>query len=229
MVVFSQVRPPGLPIASNPTRRPRAERYFRLGLQYAVCGSRPMVLIVMGRVGSGKSTLARSLGRELDWPVVSSDRIRKELAGVPLYVRGGAPERRRLYAKAMSDKTYAALARHAAEHVRSQRGVILDATFASRRRRERLRQVLERAGAAYCFVETRAATATIKSRLKARARSAGEVSDARLDDFPVLDAAYEPPVELEPQHFFAVKTARTSEAVVVATLKGLAQLHARIA
>jgi hypothetical protein len=43
----------------------------------------------------------------------------------------------------------------------------------------------------------------------------------------MLDRAYEPPTELEPQHFFAVKTARTSEAVIVATLQTLAQRRAR--
>ena len=43
----------------------------------------------------------------------------------------------------------------------------------------------------------------------------------------MLGRAYEPPIELDPLHFFAVKTARTSEAVVVATLKTLAQRHAR--
>lgn len=216
----------GVPEVEWRESRVRAERYFRLALKYAIGGSKPMVLIVMGRVGSGKSTLARSLGRELHWPVFSSDRIRKELAGVPLYVRGGEAERRRLYAKRVSDKTYAALARNAVEHARDQRDVILDATFSSRRRRKRLRQVLERAGVAYCFVETRAATATIKSRLKKRERSSGEISDARLGDFPALDRAYEPPTELEPRHFLAVKTARTSEAVVFATLKSLAQRRA---
>ena len=218
---------PGVPEAERRESRVRAERYFRLALRYAVCGSKPMVLIVMGRVASGKSTLARSLGRELHWPVFSSDRIRKELAGVPLHVRGGEPERRRLYAKRMNDRTYAALARNAAEHARGQRDVILDATFASCRQRGRLRQVLERAAVAYCFVETRAATATIRSRLKERACLSGEISDARLDDFPMLDRAYEPPTELEPQHFFAVKTARTFEAVIVATLQALAQRHTR--
>ena len=148
----------GVPDGERRECRARAERYFRLALQYAIRGSEPMVLILMGRVGSGKSTLARSLRRELDWPVFSSDRIRKELAGVPLYVRSGEPEHRRLYAKRMSDKTYAALARSAAEQARDQRGVILDATFASRHRRARLRQVLERARVAFCFVETRAST-----------------------------------------------------------------------
>ena len=40
-----------------------------------------------GRVGTGKSTVARQLGSELGWPVFSSDRIRKTLAGVPLTKR----------------------------------------------------------------------------------------------------------------------------------------------
>ena len=39
----------------------------------------------------------------------------------------------------------------------------------------------------------------------------------------MLDRAYEPPDELAPPHLIAVKTARTSEAVVVATLQTLAR------
>ncbi len=215
----------GVPETEQRTSRALAERYFRLALRYAVCGSEPMVLIVMGRVGSGKSTLARALGRELGWEVFSSDRIRKELAGVPLYARGRASERRRLYSPAMTTRTYATLARHAVEEVRQHRGAVVDATFASRRRRDQFRRTLMRTGVAYCFVETRVATATIRNRLKERAHSAGAISDARLDDFPILDAAYERPDELDQRHSFAVKTARTAEAVVVATLKALTLRH----
>ena len=74
---------------------------------------------------------------------------------------------------------------------------------------------------------TNALAVARRSRLKERACLPGEISDARLDDFPMLDRAYEPPTELEPQHFFAVKTARTSEAVIVATLQMLAQRQTR--
>jgi predicted GTPase len=35
---------------------------FQLALRYALLGSRPVVLICMGRVGTGKSTLANHLG-----------------------------------------------------------------------------------------------------------------------------------------------------------------------
>lgn len=63
--------------------------------------------------------------------------------------------------------------------------------------------------------------ATIEGRLSERARASGEISDARLDDLPRLDHAYDPPTESDSLDFLAVKTARTSEAVVVATLKAL--------
>ena len=39
----------------------QARRYFRLALHYAVAGSKPLVLVVMGRIASGKSTLAKLL------------------------------------------------------------------------------------------------------------------------------------------------------------------------
>ena len=216
----------GVPEPERRECRERAGRYFRLALQYAVSGSEPMALIVMGRAGSGKSTLARALGRELGWEVFSADRLRKELAGVPLHVRAGAAERRKLYAKTMSDRTYAALAKHALEVLREKPGVILDATFSSRRRRARLREMLERAGIAHCFVEMQASTATIKKRLADRAHSVGEISDARLEDFTTLERKYEPPRELGPQHIIAVKTARNSETVVASALKLLAQRRA---
>ena len=62
----------------------QAARYFRLALRYAVSGSEPFVLAVIGRVGTGKTAVAKQLGSELDLPVFSSDEIRKTLAGIPL-------------------------------------------------------------------------------------------------------------------------------------------------
>ena len=65
-----------VPETEKKKSRTQARRYFRLALRYAVCGSKPTVLIVMGRIASGKSTLAHALGRELDCEVISSDRVR---------------------------------------------------------------------------------------------------------------------------------------------------------
>ncbi len=218
---------PGLPDAERRKIRAIARRYFRLALRYAISGSRPMVIAVMGRVASGKSTLARSLSEELGWKFFSSDRIRKELAGVSLYVRGDEKERRRLYTKTMTNKTYDALERHATHQLGQHRGVILDATFGHRRRRMELCKVLGELKVDYCFIESRASVTTMKRRLAARARSSHEISDARLEDYAKLDQGYEPPGELPRQHFVAVKTARTIEAVLATTLKALAQRRFR--
>src|SRR5437899_12477014 len=76
------------PETANPDQHlKQAAHYFRLALRYAVTDSEPLVLAVTGRVGTGKTSVARQLGTELDWPVLSSDQIRKTLAGIPLTER----------------------------------------------------------------------------------------------------------------------------------------------
>jgi len=204
--------------------RTHARRYFQLALQYAVCGSEPMAVIVMGRIGSGKSTLANSLGRELGWEVFSSDRTRKELAGAPLYKRGGAVARRRLYSEAMASRTYEALVRKATKRAVEGHSSILDATFSRRRHREMLKQRLERKGLSYCFVEAQAPEAIVKRRLARRDGKLREISDARLEDFEALNRSYERPVELATRELVTVSTAKALEATTADTLKALA-LH----
>jgi aminoglycoside phosphotransferase family enzyme/predicted kinase len=212
----------GLPARKKSEIRARAERYFRLALQYVVCGSKPMVLIIMGRVASGKSTLARSLARELGWEIFSSDPIRKQLAGVPLYERPEPAARCRLYSKAMTEKTYGALRANAIGQVEKQRSVIIDATFSSRRHREELVNQLCALGVDYCFVETKASEETLKTRLVKREAKLNVVSDARMEDFELLTRSYEVPAEFGPDHLVSVSTDSALEATVVETLKKLA-------
>ena len=207
--------------------RAKARRYFQLALQYAVCGSEPMVAIIMGRAGSGKSTLAASLGRELGWEVVSSDRTRKELAGAPLYKRGGEVARRRLYTEAMANKTYKALVRKATKLALGGRSSILDATFGRRSHREMVKHRLERKGIGYCFVEARAPDAVVKQRLARRDGKSREISDARLEDFEKLNQSYERPVEFTARELVAVSTAKALEVTTADALKALAQHPSR--
>jgi predicted kinase len=170
-----------------------------------------------------RARLASALGRELGWDIFSSDQARKELAGLPLYTRGGPAVRRRLYSKATTRKTYAALLRNARNQVKERRSLILDATFSLRHYRDQLRQQLDRAGVAYCFVEAQASEKTSRKRLEARERKAHEVSDARLEDFEMLNRSYESPLELDLQHRITVGTEHSLEATVAETLKALTE------
>jgi hypothetical protein len=200
----------------------RAQRYFRLALQYAVAGSEPMVLIVMGRVGSGKSALARALADELGWAVFSSDRTRKQLAGVPLHERGDAAARTALYSAEMTERTYETLLRNVIEQIQRGRSVILDATFSRRRQRDALRARLERSGVPYRFIEAQISNDVARQRLRERDEKSDEVSDARLEDFARLNRSYEPPRELSPVQLCCIDTGGTSEATLTNALKGLA-------
>ena len=83
----------------------KARNYFKLAFRYAVAGSTPMVVIVMGRIASGKSTLAKQLASELGWPIFSSDEIRKTLAGLPLTVRTPPELREEVYSDHMTHRT----------------------------------------------------------------------------------------------------------------------------
>ena len=209
-----------VPETENKKTRLQAKRYFRLALRYAVCGSKPTVLIVMGRIASGKSTLARALGRELGCEVISSDRVRKELAGVPLYQKD-EESARRLYSEATTKVTYAALFQGAASQLDRDATVILDATFGCRRHREELSRLLDSKGATYRFIEAQAPNEVLKRRLEQREDATHEISDARLEDFETLTRSYEPPSEVGVDHCFVVATDRPAPVTIEETLEKL--------
>ena len=83
--------------------------YFQLALWYAITGSDPLILVVMGGVGTGKSTIAKRLASELDWSLFSSDETRKTLAGVPIPQRTPSELRAKIYSARMTQKTYRTL------------------------------------------------------------------------------------------------------------------------
>ena len=176
----------------------RAKRYFRLALRYATSGSDPLILAVMGRIGTGKSTVAKQLAGELDWPVFSSDVIRKTLAGVPLTARTASDSRAEIYSEDMSKQTYNKLLEQGLAALVMHSGVVLDATFSSRAKRDLLRAECAKARASLQVIELVSDTAEIAKRLKAREGSATEISDARLEDLEKLSGAYERPSELAP-------------------------------
>jgi aminoglycoside phosphotransferase family enzyme/predicted kinase len=205
----------------------RARRYFRLALRYAVSGSQPVVLAVMGRIGSGKSALADALARELGCIGFSSDKLRKELAGRRLYERTPLEVRARLYAPAMNRRTYSALTQRVTAEVKRGHCVIADATFGKAMQRTRFKRALVKAGVRVIFIEASASDRTIRARLRRRETSAAEVSDARVEDFAKLAGAYEPPAELEHNELVRVSTAKALNVTVRNVLRKLAVMASR--
>jgi uncharacterized protein len=208
----------------------QAVRYFRLALRYAIAGSEPLILVVMGRVGTGKSTMAKRLASELDWAVFSSDEIRKTLAGVPLNQRTQPELREKIYSAQMTRRTYMKFIEDGLAVIVCSRGrrprplqshnaVILDATFSTRALRKFLRDECNKANVPVQFVELEVGPGEIKNRLKLRDEKTAEASDARLEDFDKLSATYEPPSELGPDLISVSTTSSVSDTVKAMLLR----------
>lgn len=198
----------------------KARRYFQLALRYAVSGTCPAAIVCMGRVASGKSTLAAALSHELGLQVISSDKLRKTLAGVPFDFRGDATSRAQLYASGMTELTYDTLIHEAGEIMRDGHGVILDATFSKRAFRDRLRESLGDARVKWIVAVTDESTA--RRRLLQRETDEHVVSDARFGDHPLLDAAFETPYELPPDRVLHLSTATKLNKAIGSLLIALA-------
>jgi len=96
----------------------------------------------------------------------------------------------------MSRRTYTALKRQAARWLRKGQSVVLDATYGQPAERAAVRQIARRCGARLVVVVCQADEAVLRARLAARAVDPTRVSDARLELWPALRAAFNQPTEL---------------------------------
>lgn len=216
---------PEVPAAERKSSSEKAGKFFQLALAYAIAGSEPMVLAVTGRVGAGKSSLAKMIGQGLGAEVFSSDRTRKELAGVEPHVRAEAAARAELYSDAMTERTYETAIGRAIEAARAHGSAILDATFGKPQQRELLRKRLAAAGIRQRLVELVASDNEIIERLRHREQSKTEVSDARLEDFEMLSAAYDRPDVGEDGTRVVITSSSSIEATATDTFKALVRLN----
>ncbi|NND70418.1 MAG: AAA family ATPase [Rhodothermales bacterium] len=198
--------------------------YYRQALGYAVTNDRPTVVVVMGGVGTGKSSQANALAYNLGWETFSSDVIRKTRAGASLHERTPEAHRDELYHSDETDRVYDELASQAVSSVKNGKSCILDATYGSLKRRNRLRGLLKREGIEYRFIEVTAPEDLILQRLSEREQKDDVVSDARLDDYEMLHSAFESPSALEDEFHFCVSSEGSADSTISHILKALVQL-----
>ena len=186
-----------------------ATAYFDLAWAYAGGFAGPVLLMSMGLPGSGKTTLAEALAARLGLVHISSDRLRKELAGLA----ATTPQREAfgagVYDPAMTRRTYQAMVRRAGQWLRRGRSVVLDATYGNPDERAAVRRLAGRLGVRLVPLLADVEERVILDRMRIRETQSGVTSDARVELWPRLRDAFVPPTEM-------AETVRVSTAGTVA-------------
>lgn len=168
-----------------------ARELLDLGHRFAWRARQPLLLVVSGMPAAGKSTLAGRLAARSGWPHLSSDLVRKRLAGLEPTERAGAEQ----YSARMSERTYLELGRAATRELEARGAAIVDATFHRAAERDAFERGLAGATAPRLLIECRAAPAVLLERARRREAEGDSVSDAGAEVVQRRLAEYQP-VEL---------------------------------
>ncbi|GAB4294227.1 MAG: bifunctional aminoglycoside phosphotransferase/ATP-binding protein [Desulfuromonadia bacterium] len=177
----------GIPSDERARFRTSATRSFSLAIRYAVDGGEPVLIITTGQVGTGKSTVARWLSTRIPLVHLSSDRVRKEIYGLPPTARG-AP----IYTPEGTERTYDELLARTADTLRGGGSLIVDATFRKRPHRKRFRTLAAELGVRFIILEVVCDEGEVQRRLARRELDPDEPSDARIGEYRLLAPEFEP-------------------------------------
>jgi aminoglycoside phosphotransferase family enzyme/predicted kinase len=177
--------------SARAARFERAERLWALAERLCWRARRPLAIVVCGPPASGKSTLAAEISRHSHLPVVSSDVVRKHLAGLPATGRA-RPEH---YTEEFTHATYDLLGEEALGHLR-EGGVIVDATCHSPGQRKLLLDHLKLPGSTYLIVHCQTTLEIALRRAAERMHMAERTSDATPDIVARQFCCFQSPDEL---------------------------------
>jgi len=174
--------------------RMRAAGYFRLARGYLERQRlKTTLFITCGPTGSGKSTLAEQLSFELGAATYNSDRVRKQMAGLPPDTAVRVPFATGLYSAEANKATYAELLRLAEGELSAGRSVIIDACFIGREQRTPFSQLAARLGVPCVVLHCFCPDPEQRRRLAERESTGGSVSDGRLEILELQRNSFQPP------------------------------------
>ena len=143
-----------------------------------------------GLPGTGKTTIAAALADDLEYVVIRSDRIRKEIAGLDPNHHGAAPPG--LYSAAMTERTYRLMLARADQLLQRGESVLLDATWQSARPEPALVTSLPAPAPGSGELRCTAPQTVADSRIEERIVATDDASDATVAVAHDLAATFEP-------------------------------------
>lgn len=148
--------------------------YTGLTLRHLRAGEVRLIL-VGGTPATGKTTLAGALADDLGAVLLSTDHVRKELAGLDPRRSAAAGYRQGIYSPGWTENTYAEMVRRARRLLQRGETVVLDASWNRAEHRDTARMLATETHSDLVELRCTAAEATVNARLAGRT---GGASDA---------------------------------------------------
>lgn len=206
---------PSIPAKEKKAAAERSRRYFELACEYAKTLPPAMLIVMCGLSGSGKSTEAKEIARKLNAEIISSDVVRKRLAGLDPKTKVLDEFRAGLYSAAMTQKTYDAMLNQARGLLLRGKSVILDATYQRRTERRAAIRLARETGAQFACFLTEASESATRNRLGARLARGRDPSDARWEIYVQQKRRFQRPTEVPPGRLVTINTSSPAKKQVM--------------
>ncbi len=181
-----------IPAEQRQQMKESAERYFRLASTFTRRQAGPVLVVMSGLSGTGKSIVGATLAARVGAAYVSSDAVRKELAGLEAQTRAGSEFQTGLYTADITARTYDEIRRRAHAYLEQGHPVILDATHTRRAERIAAVEVARQAGVRCLLVELQLSKEIALERIAARRTDPLATSDADEDIYQRQVEGYVP-------------------------------------
>jgi len=214
-------RDPDIDPAEADMARENAGAFFLLAEKYARSLVPPVLITGCGLMGSGKSTLAKALGSCLDVVVLSSDRIRKELAGLEPTSPHHVPFGSDIYSREFGARTYTELHNRAVTLLKGGQSVFLDASYMTQDLRDQAVEAAREGGAGFLLVHLDPGEEKLLERLRKRMLKKGSISDGREEILEDQIRAFRPPEEIPEEQKLTLTSSEALELHVRETYRRL--------
>jgi predicted kinase len=172
------------------------------------------MIIACGLTGTGKSTILNEVARQKRITILTSDRMRKELAGISQDEHRYVAFDSDIYSKEFTEKTYLYMIEEAKKVLQSGKSVILDACFPKKWQRESAQSTADKVNAKFLCVEFTCPEDEVKKRLAERYDSKEGVSDGRWEIYVRQKESFEKVDEFGPENHLVVDTSEPKDKII---------------